>query len=244
MAIDKNSCSSLRTCVLSSVIRWRAELISNACPSHISPRCCWNCWEPEFRVLFFRPCSKICHARYYTNFYRVPFENATLFHNVRPYQSTSRNRLVCETDCELGFDRIVGSADVVQATHFARPKSRAVDISTDFHNSFESHPSRKPFLSANLYPTVSNSDAHSNDNIVILDLQYCLCYSGCSLHRGGERSASLCPLSLYPPDPPLLDVRTFRPLDVQTILDSPRFSLSHLESTLMEVFILKHFIRL
>jgi len=29
------------------------------------------------------------------------------------------------------------------------------DFSTDFHNSFERHPSRKPFPSANLYPTVS-----------------------------------------------------------------------------------------
>jgi hypothetical protein len=42
-------------------------------------------------------------------------------------------------------------------------------FSTDFHNSFESHPSRKPFRSNNLNSTVSNSDAHSNNNIVILD---------------------------------------------------------------------------
>src|SRR5260370_13426325 len=50
------------------------------------------------------------------------------------------------------------------------------DFSTDFHNSFESQPSRKPFPSANLNPTVSNRDAHSNNNIVILDSRYFLCY--------------------------------------------------------------------
>ncbi len=35
-------------------------------------------------------------------------------------------------------------------------------FSTDFHNSFESHPSRKPFPSPNLNPTVSIRDVHSN----------------------------------------------------------------------------------
>ncbi len=49
-------------------------------------------------------------------------------------------------------------------------------FSTDFHNSFESYASRKPFPSANLNPTVSNSDAHSSDNIVILDSHYFLCH--------------------------------------------------------------------
>src|SRR6266704_3779645 len=36
-------------------------------------------------------------------------------------------------------------------------KAGASHFSTDFHNSFESHPSRKPFPSANLNPTVSNN---------------------------------------------------------------------------------------
>src|SRR6266436_2892066 len=53
---------------------------------------------------------------------------------------------------------------------------RPLTFSTDFHNSFESHPSRKPFPLPNLNPTVSNSDAHSNNNIVILDSRYFLCY--------------------------------------------------------------------
>jgi hypothetical protein len=89
------------------------------------------------------------------------------------------------------------------------------NFSTDFHNSFESHPSRKPFPWANLTPTVSNSDVHSNNNIVILDLQCCLCYSGCSLHRGGERSASLCPLPLYLRSPPLIHRSLSPAFDVQ-----------------------------
>jgi len=42
-------------------------------------------------------------------------------------------------------------------------------FSTDFHNSFESYPSRKPFPSANLHRTVSIRDARSNNNIVILN---------------------------------------------------------------------------
>src|SRR5258708_7082268 len=59
-------------------------------------------------------------------------------------------------------------------------------FSTDFHNSFESHPSRKPFPSANLNPTVSNSDAHSNNNIVILkSVTFC----------GTMSFASSCPFS-------------------------------------------------
>src|SRR5882724_7165715 len=70
-------------------------------------------------------------------------------------------------------------------------------FSTDFHNSFESRPSRKPFPPANLYPTVSNRDAHLNSNIVILYFQYCLLYSASSFARGGERSASLCPLPFH-----------------------------------------------
>jgi len=48
------------------------------------------------------------------------------------------------------------------------------DFSTDFHNSFESLPTRKPFPSANLNPTVSIRDGHSNNNIVILDSDYLL----------------------------------------------------------------------
>src|SRR5260370_991329 len=36
-------------------------------------------------------------------------------------------------------------------------------ISTDSHNSFESHPSRKPFPSPNLHLTVANSDTHSKE---------------------------------------------------------------------------------
>ena len=38
----------------------------------------------------------------------------------------------------------------------ARSARAVFDFSTDFHNSFESHPSRKPFPSTNLNPTVSN----------------------------------------------------------------------------------------
>jgi hypothetical protein len=45
-------------------------------------------------------------------------------------------------------------------TSLAGPGTRsghggAFAFSTDFHNSFESHPSRKPFQSLNLLPTVS-----------------------------------------------------------------------------------------
>src|SRR6266852_8523735 len=38
----------------------------------------------------------------------------------------------------------------------ARSARAVFDFSTDFHNSFESHPSRKPFPSTNFNPTVSN----------------------------------------------------------------------------------------
>jgi hypothetical protein len=50
-------------------------------------------------------------------------------------------------------EKLMDEAGVPRAG-FAR---RVFDFSTDFHNSFESHPSRKPFPSVNLNPTASNS---------------------------------------------------------------------------------------
>jgi hypothetical protein len=51
-------------------------------------------------------------------------------------------------------------------------RPRSFDFFTDFHNSFESHPSRKPFPSANLYPFVANRDAPSSNNIVSVNGVY------------------------------------------------------------------------
>src|SRR5260370_1331781 len=65
------------------------------------------------------------------------------------------NRPVGETDSEIGFDRIEVVPTLPGTPSLARRKSRAFYFFTDFHNSFESHPSRKPLSSANLNPTVS-----------------------------------------------------------------------------------------
>ncbi len=94
-------------------------------------------------------------------------------------------------------------AGLVAGAHLLRfARGGAFDFSTDFHNSFEFHPSCKPFPSTDLNATVSNSDAHSNNNIVILDTQYLVGYSDCCFQTGGERSAfplSATALSSLPP---------------------------------------------
>jgi hypothetical protein len=66
--------------------------------------------------------------------------------------------------------------DIAAAVNTAQPGERfpTLTFSTDFHTPLESHASRKPFPSANLNSTVSIRDANSNNNIVILDFQYCL----------------------------------------------------------------------
>jgi len=57
---------------------------------------------------------------------------------------------------------------------FGAARDGTFDFSTDSHNPFKSLPSRKPFSSTHLNPNVSIRDAHSNNNIVIIDSHYFL----------------------------------------------------------------------
>jgi len=68
---------------------------------------------------------------------------------------------VFESYFPRSFDLLYGCAraqfDLSKEPLAAQPNHRSFAFSTGFHNYFESHASRKPFPSANLYPTVSNS---------------------------------------------------------------------------------------
>src|SRR5258708_38583300 len=70
-------------------------------------------------------------------------------------------------------------------------------------------PPANPFPRPTCIPLCQPCHAHSNNNIVILDCQYLLCYGALVFDPGGERSASLCPLSLCLPRPPIPNRRPF-----------------------------------
>jgi tetratricopeptide (TPR) repeat protein len=84
-----------------------------------------------------------------------------------PYISFLREIRKDETEPRSWSNAYTHLAETFDGPSSHRAKLQGFNFSTDFHNSFESYPSRKPFPSANLNPTVARSNSHRHSAVKI-----------------------------------------------------------------------------